>query len=276
MKSKESKSFQGGGPESINTAEYLELAIALAEEAGAVMRKNFSLGMHAEWKEDESPLTATDLSINDLVVQGISKKYPEHRIISEEGSKEALSDFIWICDPVDGTTPFSKGIPTFVFSLCLVYKGDVVMAVLYDPMSERLLTAEKGKGAYLNGVQISVAQLSMLSRTYINWGESEIIPNLQNNLTKKGIKIFNLFSHQYSSLLVAVGEFAAAVYAGKHVWDGAAPSLLVQEAGGMATDLDGGPQRYDGTNINGSVITCGGILHEELIASLRKARSTKD
>jgi fructose-1,6-bisphosphatase/inositol monophosphatase family enzyme len=130
---------------------HLDFAEKLAREAGALMRQNFTLGMKKEWKSDMTPLTATDLAVNALALRRIEDAYPADAIISEEGSIKKDSEYAWVCDPVDGTMPFSHGLPTFVFSLALTRQGESVAAVVYDPICDRLVRAEKGEGVFMNG-----------------------------------------------------------------------------------------------------------------------------
>jgi myo-inositol-1(or 4)-monophosphatase len=104
--------------------EYKDFAIKIAYEAGVIMRNNFTLSMKKEWKHDHTPVTATDIEINALVLQKIKETYPEHDVLSEEGDSDySGSEYVWICDPVDGTHNFSHGIPTSTFVLALTFKG---------------------------------------------------------------------------------------------------------------------------------------------------------
>jgi fructose-1,6-bisphosphatase/inositol monophosphatase family enzyme len=151
----------------INLTEAAEFATGLAREAGAIMKQNFALGMAKEWKEDNSPLTITDQTINTLVLSKLRAEYPEHSIVSEEGSELTDFEYTWVCDPVDGTMPFSHGYPTFCFSLALTHNGESILGVVYDPMCDRMFTAVQGKGAYMNGTKISVSPEEALSKKSI-------------------------------------------------------------------------------------------------------------
>src|SRR3989338_9591130 len=122
--------------------ESLDFAAGLAREAGEIMRQNFALGMKKEWKEDDSPITVTDIRINSLVLEAIQKKYPAHSFVGEEGSRIIESEYVWVCGPVDGTVPFSHGYPIFMFSLALVKNGMPIAGVLYDPILKRMFYAE--------------------------------------------------------------------------------------------------------------------------------------
>lgn len=247
----------------------MDLAVGLAKEAGEIMRKNFSLNMIKEWKEDHSPVTATDLEINDLVLKEIKAKYPDHSILSEEGNDfSEAHDYVWICDPVDGTHNFGHGIPTFSFALALTHQGARVLSVVYDPMLDRLFTAEKGKGAALNGSAIRVSEGPVLKRTVMGLGKMTGVRNfmpVMDALRPHGVRTVTGLSIHYMCMLVAAGEFSAAFFGGTSPHDISASALLVEEAGGRATDLFGKmPERYD-REMDGMLVS-NGVVHDELLA----------
>ncbi len=249
--------------------EELEFAVRLAREAGKLMKQNFSIGMKKEWKADETPLTVTDTAINTLVLSAIQEKYPTHSFIGEEGSRVIESEYTWVCDPIDGTMPFSHGYPTFAFSLALVKNGESILGVIYDPICDRLVSAEKGKGAFLNGGKISVSKVSEINRkSFISLhGEQDRLSVVREQLVAKGCRIPKLYSTVYSGMLVAMGEFAAEIFAYKTVWDAAAVKIIVEEAGGTVTNLLGEEQRYD-QPING-FIASNGVVHQQLVDMIR-------
>ena len=244
--------------------EELQFAIGLARKAGEIMRENFSLGMKKEWKADDTPVTATDHEINSLVMNAAQERYPTHSFVGEEGSRLIESEYTWVCDPVDGTMPFSHGWPTFVFSLALTKDGESVLGVVYDPISNRLLQAEKGKGAFLNGQKISVSKDANFSKkSFVEAAGDYRFPSIREKLAAEGCYVPVLYSCVYAGMLVATGEFLANVYEYDKPWDGAAVKIIVEEAGGKVTDLNGEEQRYDG-KING-FIASNGAIHQKLV-----------
>ncbi|KKU56241.1 MAG: Inositol-phosphate phosphatase [Parcubacteria group bacterium GW2011_GWA1_47_11] len=257
----------------MNTTAYKDFAVALAKEAGAIMRNDFTLGMKKEWKEDNTPVTTTDLVINALALERIKKAYPGHSVIAEEGSDFRENDeLVWVCDPVDGTIPFAHGMPTTVFSLALVHQGKSILGVVYDPFGERLYTAEKGKGAFLNGNRISVSKHNTFKNAVIgiNWSHRSPVDllGLFGALKQKKSRGINVGSIIYMGALVAAGEFAAVIYPNKKVHDSASLKILVEEAGGKVTDLWGKEQRYDRPT-NG-IVASNGVLHESILALIRE------
>ncbi len=249
--------------------DYKTFAIGLAREAGTIMRTNFALGMKKEWKEDHSPVTETDMAIDAIVRAAIAKEYPDHGLLCEEGDGVCTnpdSEYIWICDPLDGTHNFSHGLPTFTFMLALVQNGTTIVGLIYDPMLDRMWYAEKGKGAFLNDAPIYVSDAKEVKRTVIGMGKMTSVMNLNpvfEELKKNNVRLITGLSIGYMGALVASGEFAATIFGGKDPHDTTAIQILVEEAGGKATDLFGGNTRYD-RDVAGQLAT-NGHLHEELL-----------
>ncbi|MEK7479383.1 MAG: inositol monophosphatase [Patescibacteria group bacterium] len=251
---------------------YKQILVGLAKDAGKIMRKNFALGMKKEWKEDNTPLTITDTTINKLVIRKIRKNFPTHSILGEEESFLQESEYTWVCDPVDGTIPFSHGYPAFMFSLALVKNGVPIAGVLYDPILKRLFYAEKGKGAFLNGVRTRVSKKTELKGALVGINSRKLLDFIKMMRMKHEAFPVMFHGSTYGASLVACGEFIAEVYGADKPWDAAAVKIIVEEAGGKVTDLYGNEQRYDGP-IHGSVAT-NGLVHEEILkeikASLKK------
>ena len=254
--------------------------IDLAKHAGKIMKTNFTLGMKKEWKSDNTPLTETDLTINALVLDSIKKKFPGHSVLAEEGSNVSEgSEYVWVCDPVDGTTPFSHGIPTCVFSLALVQKGTVMLGVVYDPFIDRMFVGEKGKGASLNGKKISVSRSTTLANAIVGFVNSRRAPydfsDLYQQLLSRQVKLLDVGSIAYMHALVACGEFAATIFPYDQPHDTAAIKVIVEEAGGMVTDLFGNEQRYDRANGFRGHLVSNGVLHHELVNIITSTVKTK-
>lgn len=249
----------------------MDTAIALAKSAGEVMRTNFALNMKKEWKADHSPVTQTDLDINAMVLREIKAQYPDHSILAEEGDDfSSESEYVWICDPVDGTHNFAHGIPTATFALALTYLGDPILSVVYDPFLDRMYSAEKGKGAFLNGKPIHVSENPTLKHTVVFLGKLTGVRTfmpLMDALRPHGPRMITGLSIHYMCALVAAGEVAASFFGGTSPHDITASALLVSEAGGKATDLFGKlPERYD-REIQGLLVS-NGTVHDDLITMM--------
>jgi len=246
---------------------YKDFAISLAKRAGKIMRANFKMGMKKQWKSDSSPVTVTDKKINRLVIESVKKNFVSHDVLGEEEShRPNRGEFVWVCDPVDGTVPFSHGIPTFTFSLALVRNGQPILGVIYDPIMDRMYFAQKGGGAFLNNKKIKVNKQNLL-RGVVGWSS-----NTMSELRKKlpNMAIIQLWSICYEGVLVASGELNATYYSHYNAHDAAALKIIVEEAGGKVTDQDGKEQRYD-RRINGALMS-NGVVHKQLLNFLKSQR----
>jgi len=186
---------------------YKKFAIDLAKQAGKIMRANFALAMERKWKKDGSPVTETDLKINKLVIARVKKYFSGHGVLGEEESYHSEGkEYLWVCDPVDGTVPFSHGIPTFAFSLALVKNGKPILGVIYDAALDHLYVAEAGKGAHMNGRKIKVNK-SGLKNSVAFWDQKTV-----SHLVLRYPKVFwlNLYSICYEAITVAAGHTVAA------------------------------------------------------------------
>jgi len=252
---------------------YRDIACALAKQAGDIMLQNMKLGMSKDWKADNTPLTVSDTQINELVVATISKAFPSHAILGEEGSHNLSDDarFTWVLDPIDGTIPFSHGVPIFAFSLALTENGVPILGVIYDPVMDRLVVAEKGKGTTLNGTPVHVSSAKSVNQTLIevqSWrGYERNLNSLKNTLIEQGAQATTICSVVYAGMLVAIGEYGGVIFGGTKPWDAAAVAIVIAEAGGVATDLDGKQQRYH-RPMNG-LVASNGHLQPALLELVR-------
>jgi len=249
-------------------------AISLAKQAGKIMRKYFSYEIKRTWKKDDTPLTMADTQINNMVVKAVNKHFPTHGIIAEEsGYYKPESEYNWVCDPVDGTIPYSHGIATATFSLALVKNGEPILGVLYDPFTERMYVAKKNKGTTLNGKRVRVSKQKTLNHGVIClcfWSKhtKEFI-KLTHKLIDKGAMSVNTICTTYYGMLVASGELVATIFPGNKPWDTAAQKIIIEEAGGKATDLEGKKQRYD--QRTDGMLGSNGILHNELLKIVKNS-----
>lgn len=219
------------------------------------------MGMKKQWKANETPVTKTDIAINKMVIDGVKKNFPGHDVLGEEASHlKNHGEFVWVCDPVDGTIPFSHGVPCFVFSLALVHRGVPILGVIFDPVLDRLLFAEKGTGTLFNGKKIRVSKHGM-NHAALCWCSNRLVWPLMEKFPN--CFPLNFYSFVYGGMLVPLGEFVAALYVGPFAHDAAAIKIVVEEAGGKVTDLNGRDQRYDGP-VRGCLVS-NGVVHKDLV-----------
>lgn len=250
-----------------------KLAKDLALRAGKIISASLGLGIKRDWKEDHTPVTAIDKSINQLVLDTIHREFPQHSILAEEGSDLTLSkEFVWVCDPLDGTFPFMHGIPISTFTLALVQNGEPILGVIYDPFTNRLFSAAKRQGAMLNDLPIHTSTATGIADNSIGvvfWkGNMDIFTPLLAKLTDAGGKIFDTCSIAYMDALVAAGEFTATIFPGLSAHDSAAAKIIVEEAGGIFTSLTGEIDRYD-RPVHGHLACANAKIHAQITALMR-------
>jgi len=276
-----------------NYHEYLEFAKKIALTAGGIMKCFFNEGhIPITLKGDRTALTVADTTINDYLIECVKKLYPTHAVMGEEKDLQTKSDYVWVCDPVDGTSMYARYIPVSVFSLALVIKGESILGVVYDPFTESMYTAIKGEGAYKNGVKISVNDFKFNDRgnsvaNFEMWPEAHF--EIYNIVAELGrISYFvNIGSIIRASVAVASGKFTAAIFPGvvDCCHDIAAIKVVVEEAGGKVTSLFGEEERYDKKDSEGKPMKIGiitgalvsnGIVHDEIINTIGKYHDKND
>lgn len=255
--------------------DYLEFAKSLAKEAGEIMLKYFQVGLEYKTKADFTPVTKADEEINNLVIKRVSEKYPSHSVFGEEGSMDKNSNLVWVCDPIDGTIPFMKGLPVAVFSLALVENGKPIVGVVFDPFTNRLYSAAKDQGAFVNNEKIQVNPSDFTPNAVVQvdwWPEAKYdpVPAMHQLSKNTGAYVVGIASFIQASAQVAAGQFIAAVFSGTKgkAVDVAAIKIIVEEAGGKVTDLFGDEQKYDQPEIKGAVVS-NGTVHEKVVSYLK-------
>lgn len=258
--------------------EYLNFAKEIAYEAGKIMLKYFKEDNGSSYKFDQTIVTKADTEINSYLIKRVKEKYPTHSVDGEE-EQLGKSNYIWVCDPVDGTAMYARHIPVAVFSLALVIDGISELGVVYDPFTDNLYYAIKGQGAYKNNEKISVNNITLNDMKSVSnfdmWPNADY--NLYDCIKELGKKTYfvSVGSVIRGCMCVANGEFNLAIFPGtKHKnCDIAAVKIIVEEAGGKVTNLFGEEQRYD-QDINGAVIS-NGIVHQEVIDAINKYIKSK-
>lgn len=248
--------------------EYLDFAKNIAIKAGEIMNKYFTEDNGATYKFDNTIVTTADKEINSYLIEQVKEKYPSHSVDGEE-EQFGNSNYVWVCDPIDGTAMYARYIPVAVFSLALVVDGTPLIGVVYDVFTNSLYTAIKGKGAYKNDKKISVNNYLLDDMKsvahYDMWPESEY--NIYPIIEELGRKSYfiSVGSIIRASMCVAEGNFTLALFPGTihKNCDIAAVKVIVEEAGGIVTDLFGNEQRYD-KPINGSIISNKTVYNETL------------
>lgn len=254
-------------------ASEMEFAVNLAKQAKEIALRVFGLQVEAQIKADKSPVTQADLDINELVIEAVKVAYPEYGVLGEEASFEPERKNLWVVDPIDGTQPFTIGAPLSTFCLGLVEDGEVKLGVVYDFFTERLYSAIKGQGAYVNGDQkLMVSQADSLEGGYVvlssrMGNQSPTVGEYYDWLNAQGATVFAFRSGAYGYMSVAASRSIAAITGFCKPWDLAAPKVILEEAGATITDFSGRPINYDQTG--GGVLITNGRVHQTLLDGLK-------
>ncbi len=221
-----------------------ELAIVAAKEAGKILMQNFGEIERIDTKGVRDLVSNVDIASERKIIEVIKEQYPDHGILCEESEGETTdSDYKWIIDPLDGTHNYIYGIRTYGISIALEHRGELVLGVIYIPYSDEIYWAEKGKGAYFNGEPVHVSGRTMEDAMVI-YDSTLHIDNADRTgfLSTLVDKTFGLRisgSAVWNLTRVAMGLADLIVEYGDRPWDFAAGGLMVEEAGGRLTTLDG-------------------------------------
>ncbi|RUO29830.1 inositol-1-monophosphatase [Aliidiomarina sedimenti] len=238
----------------------LNIAVRAARAAGKVVMKSVAQGekLIIEGKGQHDFVTHIDKAAESVIIDTIRKSYPNHSIQAEESGDQqgSDSDYLWVIDPIDGTTNFMRGIPHFCISIALVVKGQVQQAVVFDPVRDELFSASRGAGAQLNGYRIRTGKNKDLDGTILATGfpfrMKHILPEYQAVFTKffeQAADVRRMGSAALDLAYVAAGRYDGYWEAGLKPWDLMAGQLLVREAGGMVSDFAGGMNHETSGNI---------------------------
>jgi len=260
----------------------------IAREAGARLREFLAAGVETEYKGDVDLVTIADRTVEKLILERLGAAFPEHGIYGEEGTRERMEgEYRWYVDPLDGTTNFAHGIPHFCVSLGLERRpaglkadedGKLVAGVIYDPNRDELFTAERGKGAWLNGKAIRVSKTPELAEALVATGfpshKRHDNPNIHfyQEFTLRSHGVRRAGSAALDLAYVACGRLDAFWEFKLNPWDTAAGFLLVEEAGGRSTDYAGAPYRLDSLE----VLASNGLIHNELLGFFRDMFAGRD
>jgi myo-inositol-1(or 4)-monophosphatase len=245
----------------------LETSIEIAREAGAMLMDYFGR-VSFELKGEFDLVTEADRASERLIVQRLRSHFPDHSIVAEEGGgTEQSSQYRWYVDPVDGTTNFAHGFPVFNVTLALEKAGELVTGVVFDPTRQELFAAEKGSGAFLNGERIAVSKVNRLEDSLVATGfpsrkrHQNVNVYFYYELAMLTHGVRRAGSAAIDLAYVACGRLDAFWEFGLHPWDMAAGILLIQEAGGVCTDMRGAPVHLE----NPHLLTDNGAIHTEMV-----------
>lgn len=270
---------------------FTAVAINCASKAGEWIKTKLGNYAKLDIKYSSHDLvTEVDKGSERLIKNLVMTHFPHHSFLGEEGvepgpeaSTRALenirdAEYLWIVDPIDGTTNFVHGFPFFCVSIALAHNGEVIVGVVYDPMKDELFVAEKGKGAYVHGKRMQVSKEDTLRGSLVATGlpadHHYALPLNLQGIQAVAPQVRNLRIAGSAALhmaYVAAGRLSGFWEIGLSSWDLAAGSLLVQESGGIVSNTLGKPYDLGVRN----VVATNGHIQEELIAALAEAKASE-
>jgi len=243
-----------------------------AKAAGKVILENYEDVGKLKFKSPRNVVTKADILSEKIVIETIRKKFPKHNFLTEEsGSIKNGSEYTWIIDPIDGTTNFVAKIPQFAVSIALAKNDEILMGIVFNPCTNEMFFAEKGKGSYLNNKKLQVSKKNNLENCIFGFSLPNDVDIGKKTLSmlEKNFGMFRAFRNFGSAALnlcyVADTRFDLYFSLNVKAWDVAAAKLIVEEAGGKITNFNN--KKW---NINDQTIAASnGILHNEFIKLLK-------
>lgn len=250
----------------------LAIVTELAYSVGDYICKRADKKKRIYYKGEVDLVTQFDRESQDLIVNELTKKFPDYGILSEENIRHDLNAPIkWIIDPLDGTTNFAHGLPIWSISIALEVEGEIVVGIVYDPMRREMFSSVKGTGAYLNKKKIQVSKIGRLSHALLITGfPYDIRKTKDNNLSHfsnfavRAQAVRRLGSAALDLCYTACGRFDGYWEKKLSPWDQAAGSLILKEAGGRVTNFKGGEFDIYGDEVLGT----NGLIHQHMMRVL--------
>jgi myo-inositol-1(or 4)-monophosphatase len=253
--------------------EQLAKAELAARASGKILEDRFETAIAHEQKEDMTFVTAADRDSEEVIIDILSLKYPDYNILGEEsGHSDNKGEYSWVVDPLDGTANFMNAIPIFAVSIALVRGNEMVLGVIYNPITDSMFSAIKGKGAFCNGQEITVSN-EVTKNVIVTFGKSSKkedgakVNRLFVAYQEYGYRVRHLGSAALELAYLARGGTEGFVNYGTNLWDYAAGALLVLEAGGKITALDGGPWSTE----NRYFVASNEKIHDTLLKEIARA-----
>lgn len=249
----------------------IEIAIEAARAAGKIQKEKFDDPHRVRLKGPRDLVTEVDLACEEAIREILAAHTPDAAILGEEEGETGSGEAKWIVDPLDGTVNYAHGCPLFCVSIAYESGGTIEAGAIYDPLRDEMFTAEKGCGAFLNGVPVNTTRCERLEDSLLATGfPYDCRTNPKNNLsvfctmTKLTHGVRRLGAAALDLAYVAAGRLDGFWEMGLKPWDVSAGALLVVEAGGRVTSITGG--EYD--HYDPDVAATNGLIHDEMLAAV--------
>jgi myo-inositol-1(or 4)-monophosphatase len=252
---------------------FLRVAVRACRAAGRHQMKFFGQAQEVEHKGEIDLVTSVDRESEEKIVRILNRAYPGHGILAEEGApSRAKGGYLWVVDPLDGTTNYSRGFPFFCVSIALAFRGRIIVGAVFNPLLDEIFTATRGGGAFLNGKRIQVSKQADLDGGFLATGfPYDIRRSKKNNLdhfarfATRCLAVRRAGSAALDLAGVACGRFDGFWELKLKPWDLAAGTLLVSEAGGRVTSPGGRAWSLK----QADVVASNGAVHGQMLDVLR-------
>jgi len=250
---------------------YLRVALSAARQAADISRSYYAGNFTVTTKEDRTPVTQADVECEQAIREIIHAEFPDHGFYGEEtGRTREDADYVWLVDPIDGTKGFVRQYPFFSTQIALLHGGEIVLGVSSGTMMNELAWAEKGQGAWLNGERLKISRIDNPDHAAVSVGNLKSLAGSEGwaqlgDIVERADRIrgYGDFYHYH---LLAAGKIEAVIESDVNILDIAALSVIVEEAGGVFTDLEGRPPDLQTT----SVLAATPGLHPQLLDILNE------
>lgn len=254
--------------------EYLEFAQQLAISAGNLIVEKRGLPMNLIAKDARDVVTDADFESQKLITEEIKKHFPAHGFLTEETDETLPSGkgVTWIIDPIDGTINYSRGQPIYTVSIAMAMENEIILGVIYDPLRKELFAASKGNGFLINGIHHQTSNVSALDQSVLclDWKNKKSLR--QNNLLLLNkliheVRTVNILGSAALALAwVAAGRLDGYFNFDLDIWDVAAGSIMINEAGGLVSDYSG--KNWDWQNSDRTCVATNGLIHSSMLEQI--------
>jgi len=253
---------------------FLQVALDAAKAGEAVIRHYYSNNVKVTMKEDYTPVTVADVETEQKIKEVITEAYPEHGFYGEETGQTNLdADYVWLIDPIDGTKSFVREYPFFSTQIALMHQGELIVGVSNGVMFDECAWASRGEGAFLNGDAIHVSDINALRDAALSTGN---IASLAANMDQwqgfgslaQAVNRTRGYGDFYHYHLLASGKIEIILESDVNILDIAALSVIVSEAGGVLTDLNGAQPGLDTRSV---VAANSQEMHQQVMQSIHQS-----